>query len=201
MQLTERDDVRDKKAHLDRESNDIVKRLRRLRTAVEMGGEMVTLMEGIRELEDRQRAIDRELRRLRPVPRLATKVIEDRLAEWRRLLRQSTTQGRAVLQRVLCGRITFIPTDEGYTFEAPTRFDRLFTGVVCERPSFVRVGDARGTEDIGPEDTFDGDYGRLLEAAQERVKGLASPSVPSWNTIHTWLRELALLEESFGSVA
>ena len=32
-----------------------------------------------------------------------------------------------------------------------------------------------GTEHIGPEDTFDADYGRLLEAVQNRGKGLASP--------------------------
>jgi hypothetical protein len=41
---------------------------------------------------------------LQPVPRLAPAVIENRLAEWRRLLRQSTTQGRTVLQRILRGR-------------------------------------------------------------------------------------------------
>ena len=33
-----------------------------------------------------------------------------------------------------------------------------------------------GTEHIGPEDTFDADYGRLLEAVQNRGKGLASPT-------------------------
>ena len=32
-----------------------------------------------------------------------------------------------------------------------------------------------GTEHIGPEDTFDADYGRLLEAVQNRGKGLTSP--------------------------
>ena len=32
-----------------------------------------------------------------------------------------------------------------------------------------------GTEHIGPEDTFDADYGRLLEAVQNRRKGFASP--------------------------
>ena len=106
---------------------------------------------------------------------LAPKVVEDRLAEWRRLLRQSTTQGRAVLQRVLRGRITFTPNGEGYTFEAPTRFDRLFEGVACERPAFIPES-TKGLEDIGPEDTFDGDYGRLLAAAEERGKGVASPT-------------------------
>ena len=49
---------------------------------------------------------------------------------------QRTTQGRAVLQRVLRGRITFTPKGDGYEFEAPTRFDKLFTGVVYEPPPF-----------------------------------------------------------------
>ena len=85
---------------------------------------------------------------------------------------QSTTQGRAVLQRVLRGRITFTPKCWGYEFEAPTRFDKLFLGVAVETKR--EVSDA-GTEHIGPEDTFDADYGRLLEAVQNRGKGLASP--------------------------
>ena len=36
--------------------------------------------------------------------------------------------------------------------------------------------DRSGKENIGPEDTFDGDYGRLLERASKRVKVLASPA-------------------------
>ena len=40
-------------------------------------------------------------------------------------------------------------------------------------------GDRRGTEHIGPEDTFEGDYGRLLEQSYARLegnrKGVASP--------------------------
>jgi len=44
------------------------------------------------------------------------------------VLRQSVTQGRAVLQRVRQGRITFRPNGAGYTFEAPTGFDKLFAG-------------------------------------------------------------------------
>ena len=85
----------------------------------------------------------------------------------RRLLRQSTTQGRAVLQRVLDGRIVFTPTADGvgYTFEAPTRFDRLFASLVVECPAWVDPSDRRGKEHLGPEDTFDGDYGSLLEQA------------------------------------
>jgi hypothetical protein len=89
----------------------------RLRTIVETGaGDVESLVDRLRELERRCKAIDAELGGLHPVPRLAPAVIENRLAEWRRLLRQSTTQGRAVLQRVLRGRIVFTPCGKGYTF-------------------------------------------------------------------------------------
>ena len=114
--------------------------------------------------------IDGEFRSFKPVPRLRPEVVEDRLTEWRRLLRQSTTQGRAVLQRVLRGRITFTPKCGGYEFEAPTRFDKPFLGVDVETKR--EVSD-EGTEHIGPEDTFNADYGRLLAAVQDRGKGLA----------------------------
>ena len=67
---------------------------------------------------------------LQPAPRLPQAVLEDRLAEWRRLLRQSLTKGRVVIQRIVRGRIMFTPRDDaGYDFEAPTRFDKLFSGV------------------------------------------------------------------------
>jgi hypothetical protein len=52
---------------------------------------------------------------------------------------------------------------DGYEFAGPTRFDKLFTGIAVERPSWIVPGDVAGTENIGPEDTFDGDYGRLLD--------------------------------------
>jgi hypothetical protein len=98
-----------------------------------------------------------------------------------------------VLQRVIQGRITFTPTGTesygldangvlavspvaptGYTFEAPTRFDKLFTGIAVRRPAALVPGDITGCENIGVEDTFDADYGWLLEQAYG--KGVASPT-------------------------
>jgi len=93
-------------------------------------GDIASLSARLQELERRRDVIDTALRNIRPLPRLSPEVVENRLAEWRRLLRQSTTQARAVLQRVLRGRIVFTPSGEGYTFEAPTRFNKLFIGVV-----------------------------------------------------------------------
>jgi hypothetical protein len=85
----------------------------------------------LRELEARRTAIDREMASLKPIPRLAPAVIENRLAEWRRILRASTSQGRTVIQRIIRGRITFTPRADGfgYDFQATTSFDKLFTGI------------------------------------------------------------------------
>ena len=67
---------------------------------------------------------------------------------------------------MLRGRIVFTPSgDRATRFDAPTRFDKLFSGIVVPRPAFIEQGN-RGAEHIGPEDTFDGDYGRLLEGVQ-----------------------------------
>ncbi len=162
IQLTERDDVRDQQAALARERKDVERRIANITAAIEADG-LGSLLKRLRELEDRLSEIDAAIASLRPIPRLALAVIENRLAEWRRLLRQSTTQGRAALQRIIRGRLTFTPrADGGYDFSGPTRFDKLFTGIVVERPKWIPESRV-GTEHIGPSDTFDGDYGRLLQ--------------------------------------
>ncbi len=183
IHLSERDDVTELQGKLVRE-RDVEKRIARLVAAIETGADAASLVAKLRELEARRRGIDVEVTNLQPVARLAPAVIEDRLAEWRRLLRASTTQGRTVLQRILRGRLTFTPRvnpisgePDGYDFTGPTRFDKLFTGIAVERPAWLVPGDITGCEDIGPEDTFDGDYGRLRDRAYERsVKILALPT-------------------------
>jgi len=183
INLSERDDAADLQHRIARERKQIEQRLARLVAAIEAGGDAVTLVAKIRELEARRLNLDGESASLRSVPRLAPVVIEQRLAEWRRILRQSTTQGRTVLQRVLRGRLTFTPRvnplsgeSDGYDFSAQTRFEKLFTGIAVERPAGLDRNDRTGCEGIGPEDTWDGDYGRLLDAVY--VKEMASPTEP-----------------------
>jgi site-specific DNA recombinase len=180
IQLSERDDVADLQAKLDSERKDIEKKITRLVGLVETGSAPAALIERLHELEARLHALAVEAVALRPVPRLAPAVIENRLAEWRRLLRQSTTQSRTVLQRIIRGRITFTPRVnevsgevDGYDFTAPTRFDKLFTGIAVERPKNLDPNGRAGLEGIGPEDTGDAEYGLLLDNHALRV---ASPT-------------------------
>jgi hypothetical protein len=157
VSLTERDDIADQQARLARERKDLDKRIDRLVAAIETGGDAASLVAKLRELEARRSAIASDLTSLQPVPRLDATIINNRLAEWRRLLRSSTTQARTVLQRVLRGRLTFTPRPDGsgYDFEGPTRFDKLFAGIVAPAHGEVSdlIRDARqGTERIGIDD-------------------------------------------------
>ena len=186
IRLSEQDETKDRQAELAEELKDVKKRSSQFVKKIEEGNDSPTVMARIKELEASKARIELELSELKPLPRLPKKVVEDRLSEWRRMLRSSLTQSRAVLQRLFDQRIVFTPrpfeTDPkrvaeqfrsggGYDFKVKTRYDRLFTGVAVPKPSFITVR-TEGTEHLTPEDTFDGDYGSLLEEAQNRADGL-----------------------------
>ena len=173
IRLTERDELAAQRDALAAEAADVDAKVARLVAAVESGGELAPLTARLRELQARRKVLADEMAGLRPVPRLAPRVVESRLEEWRRLLRASTTQGRAVLQRVLRGRITFTPTEDGtgYDFSAPTRFDKLFSGFATPLPPWMNDGGRLGHEHIRPEDTMDPDYERVLERAERALGG------------------------------
>jgi hypothetical protein len=67
---------------------------------------------------------------------------------------------------------------DGYDFEGPTRFDRLFTGIAVETPKWVKAHTGpTGAEDIQPHDTYDSDYGEMLDrAAKKHAEGGTSPT-------------------------
>lgn len=187
--LLERDDLRERRKALLDERDALDKKIARLVAVIEEAGDAKALVAKVREHETRKTAIDAELEALQPIPQLPPAVVRDRLAEWRRLLRSSPTQARAVIQRVVDGRITLWPVRagetqqedgyaawvagaDGYRFQAQTRFDKLFSGLV----STVNVLDARpawlddyvgetGLEHYGPEDTLDWHYNELLVSA------------------------------------
>jgi DNA invertase Pin-like site-specific DNA recombinase len=186
--LTERTDTAEHQDALTGELKDLEKRIARVTQVLEISGDLTTLTARLRELDARRTTVRAMLAGLCPVPRLAPNVVEDRLAEWRRMLRGNTTQARAVLQRILCGRMVFTPCGDGYTFEAPTRFDKLFSGIVAPMPAFLKplLGRRDGLEHIRAkqnntrpeeEDTLDGDYARLLERATARLTREANEAI------------------------
>jgi hypothetical protein len=61
-------------------------------------------------------------------------------------------------------------------FTAPTRFDKLFAGIMAPLPAFIDPNDTTGKDGITAEDTHDADYGRLLERVERHVKRGTSPT-------------------------
>ena len=166
----------------ERELAEVEKRIERLTDALAAGGEMPSLLAKLRDLEAKKAALVEELAANRPVPMPPRSVIDDRLAEWRRLLRQTTQTGRAVLDRVLNGRIVFTPMGPAYEFEAPTRYDRLFSGLVVPQSAWTLPA-APGAEGIGPDDVYyrgerDADFGEMLRRVVEKMNRIkvASPT-------------------------
>jgi hypothetical protein len=66
----------------------------------------------------------------------------------------------------------FTPTEYGFAFEAPTRFDKLFSGVASPRPAWLKPLEP-GHPHLANIETTDTeiDYGRLLERAERRLRG------------------------------
>ena len=86
--FTERDDIAEQQDALERERKDIDKRIARLVAAIETGGDAASLVAKLRDVGSASaQPSTARWPALQPVPRLAPAVVENRLAEWRRLLR------------------------------------------------------------------------------------------------------------------
>ena len=64
----------------------------------------------------------------------------------------------------------------GYAFDAPTRYDRLFSGLATPRPEFVPEGTTRWAS-LTPEETLDADCGLVLERAHAALGSLTDTHV------------------------
>ena len=91
-----------------------------------------------------------------------------------------------MLDRVLTDRITFTPVGEtddtqrakpvGYEFECPTRYDRLFSGLVVPKSALAARGLDREDVYYRAEDTGV-DFGEVLRRAMESNRSrVASPT-------------------------
>jgi hypothetical protein len=78
----------ERRARLEKELADVKRREAALVAAVEGGGsDLGPIIERMKALEGRRNEIEHELKAATPVPRLEPRVLESRLAEWRRILR------------------------------------------------------------------------------------------------------------------
>ena len=130
----------DQQAKLEREGKDIEKRIARLVAAIETGGDVPRSSPSSAKMEARQRRHRNEAASLQPVPRLAPAVIENRLAEWRRSsAHRTTTADRAPASSARPIDVhANVPTSTATISPAPTRFDKLFTGIVESAPATRR---------------------------------------------------------------
>ena len=88
------------------------------------------------------------------------------------------------MQRIVRGRITFTPhvnpvsgAVDGYDFSAPTRFDRLFTGMSTVVPAGLNPHDRTGKEKMGVTPSLD----RFLGAVPS-LKKVVAPAAGGRNS-------------------
>lgn len=165
---------------LEMELKEVERKIARLTDAIAAGGDLASLVGKLRELEARKVEIADEQAAARPVPMPPRCEVEDRLAEWRELLRKNVQTARAVLDRVLNGRIVFEPMGAGYEFECPTRYDKLFSGVVVPKSALAAHGFDAADVYCRAEDTGL-DFGEVLRRAMVRADRtkMASPAGPN----------------------
>jgi hypothetical protein len=109
------------------------------------------------------------------------------------------------VSRVKDGTEAVVPL--GYEFECPTRYDRLFSGLVV--PAALLATPIPGAGHIRHEHIYyraeDGsvDFGEILRRVFERENRteVASQDPPTWNQITEFLRAMQRLRDSAGFAA
>ena len=122
--------------------------LARLTAAVAQGGDLGTLLEGIRAREQRRRTLQQELAGLQALKPLTAvdlgqlqREVEVRVADWRDLLTRQVAQSRQILKKLLVGRIVFRrQEDGGYEFNGQATLGKLLAGIVCTKAGVAPTG-------------------------------------------------------------
>ena len=131
-----------RRSSLERELTQLDLELKRLSAAVAAGGELTSLVEAVRVGESRREELRSGLASLilRRAEFDAAKLrqqLDERLADWRGLLRRHPVQGQQVLKRLIDGRLTFEPTADGeeryYRFTGTGTVEPLLAGEVVQK--------------------------------------------------------------------
>jgi hypothetical protein len=127
--------------------------LRNLTMALAAGGEMTSLVEGLREREQRRASLERQIASLTTArvvdPRRVERELRAKFSEWREMFGRHIQLSRQALQKLLTEKIVCTPKREAgrsfYELRARLSFGRIFTGI---------LGPSGGTSPAGFEPAF-----------------------------------------------
>lgn len=148
--LTSDDTYAQRENDMKAELQQIEEGLARLTEAIVAGGQLQTVLNAIREREERRTQVQHELSALRAAA--STRVHPDalreqfnaRLKEWRGLLRQQVATGRQIVQTLLAGRIILTPllspTERQYQMTVNLTLGGFFQGILDPRAVVAPVG-------------------------------------------------------------
>ena len=132
------DAVAGKREALERDRDQLDAELARLTEALAAGGELATVLSGIRTRETQRAQLQRAIEDLtRPLGRLpdirALRLqVEARVRDWRGLLRKHPEQGSQLLRRLIVGRLKVFPENDAdgryYRFRGEGTLSRLLGG-------------------------------------------------------------------------
>ena len=141
----------ERRRQLKKELTSVGEEIERLTAAIAGGASDVTaLVEAMRTREERQKALDSELstldmRRAEFDGSKLRQKLQQRLSDWRALLRRHPIQGHQVLQNLIDGRLTFEPKVDGderyYTFTGTGTMEALLGGEVVQKLASPRATD------------------------------------------------------------
>ena len=133
--------ISERRHSLSEEVATVEKELTRLTEAVAQGGNLSSLIDAIKEREQRRTSLQASLSSLSGLE--SVKLLDERrlerdlslhLAEqWQGLLTRHTLQARQIVRKLLVGRLRFIPYknkgQRGYTFTGESQVGRILAGV------------------------------------------------------------------------
>ena len=129
-------DLAERRTRLEARVSTIATEIGRLTAAIAAGGQLEALVAGMRDREQEQHRLRRELADLAPAPALLEDdaleaTLTARVAEWKAMAARNVAQGRQVIRKLLRGRVTVKPLPDG-TCELSGRADygKLFTGIL-----------------------------------------------------------------------
>jgi chromosome segregation ATPase len=135
------------------ELSSVTAKLDRLTQAVELGGDLPTLVAEMKALERRRAHLEAELQSLEQVRGLSATDLHAlepellvRLEDWRALFRRHVMETRQMLAKVLSGRVVFTPRAAGaewaVEYAAECSLGKLFNGVLGPKAVVAPRGSA-----------------------------------------------------------